>query len=218
MGRVLAVTLALNLRGRDREDRLRKLVTLAQHQRGRLSLAHGLREQPGRAARRLHRRAPGRRKPPYGHHKFEIIAAGVVRLSLLVMAYEVAHGAINRLIEGKALAPELDIWALVVLLATLAVNSGVASWERKRGEELASVMLLGDATHTRSDVLVTSGVVDLHALRGSATKVDVIAALLIAAFITYAGVQVLRANLGYLSDTALLDAGGIDEVARSVPR
>src|SRR5690606_25844452 len=46
--------------------------------------------------------------------------------------------------------------------------------------------------------------------------VDVIAALLIAAFIAYAGIQVLRSNLGYLSDTAQLDPGGIDRVARDV--
>jgi cation diffusion facilitator family transporter len=161
---------------------------------------------------------PADENHPYGHHKFEIIAAGLVGLSLLVMAYEVAHGAIQRLIEGKALAPDLDIWALVVLLATLAINSAVARWERKRGEELASVMLLGDATHTRSDVLVTSGVViSTLCVRFGYTKVDVIAALLIAAFIAYAGIQVLRANLGYLSDTALLDPAGIDRVACSVP-
>lgn len=78
-------------------------------------------------------------------------------------------------------------------------------------------MLLGDATHTRSDVLVTSGVlVSTLCVRLGLSTVDVIAALLIAAFIAYAGIQVLRSNLGYLSDTAQLDPGGIDRVARDV--
>ncbi len=79
------------------------------------------------------------------------------------------------------------------------------------------MMLLGDATHTRSDVLVTSGVVlSTLCVRFGYSKVDVLAALAIAAFIAYAGVQVLRANPGYLSDTALLEPTGIDQVARGV--
>ncbi|HEV8246329.1 MAG TPA: cation diffusion facilitator family transporter, partial [Polyangiaceae bacterium] len=62
---------------------------------------------------------------PYGHHKFEIIAAGLVGVSLLAMAYDVASGAIQRLFRGSGQVPELGIWAFVVLLVTLGINSFV---------------------------------------------------------------------------------------------
>ncbi len=155
---------------------------------------------------------------PYGHHKFEIIAAGLVGLSLLAMAYDVASGAALRLLHGTVQAPELDVWAFVVLIVTLGINSFVASWERRRGEALASVLLIGDATHTRSDVLVTSGVLlTTLAVKWGFGGVDLIAALGIAGFIAYAGIQVLRTNLGYLSDSAALDPSTIEQVVCAVP-
>ena len=51
---------------------------------------------------------------PYGHAKFEVLAAGVVGLSLLAMAYDVLTSAAQRLVGG-APPPELDALAFVVL-------------------------------------------------------------------------------------------------------
>lgn len=154
---------------------------------------------------------------PYGHQKFEVIAAGVVGLSLLTMAFDVARNGIGRL--GKDLPPPaLDDTAFVVLLGTLAVNLGVAYWEKKRGTALSSPMLLSDATHTRSDVFVTLGVLTTVVLvRAGYGVLDVVAAIGIACFIAWAGIGVLRENLGYLSDVALLDPARITEVATRVP-
>ena len=155
---------------------------------------------------------------PYGHHKFEIIAAGLVGVSLLGMAYDVASGAVERLVRGQSLEPEIDVWAFVVLLVTLAINLTVSAWERRRGEALSSAMLLSDATHTRSDVLVTLGVlVTVVLVRLGLAGLDVVAALGIAGFIAYAGLQVLRTNLGYLADGAVLDPSSIEQLACTVP-
>jgi cation diffusion facilitator family transporter len=155
---------------------------------------------------------------PYGHHKFEIIAAGLVGLSLLGMAYDVASGATARLLYGEQAVPTLDAWAFVVLLFTLAVNALVARWERRQGEALQSAMLLGDATHTRSDVLVTMGVLLTVVLVDNGyPTMDVVAAFGIAGFIAFAGLQVLRTNLGYLADGAILPPGPIEQLARAVP-
>src|SRR6478609_3340079 len=101
---------------------------------------------------------------PYGHRKFEVLAAGVVGLSLLGMAYDVAKSAVLRMWEGAGPAPHIDAGAFVVLAGTLAVNVCVARWERRRGAELESPMLTSDATHTSSDVLVTLGVLVTVAL------------------------------------------------------
>jgi cation diffusion facilitator family transporter len=134
------------------------------------------------------------------------------------MAYDVASGAVGRLMHGHHSVPELDAWAFVVLIVTLAVNAFVATWEKRRGQELSSAMLLGDATHTRSDVLVTSGVlVTVVCVRLGLTGVDVVAALGIAGFIAFAGVQVLRTNLGYLADGAILDPAPIEALACTIP-
>jgi len=155
---------------------------------------------------------------PYGHHKFEVLAAGVVGLSLLGMAFDVAKGGIDRLRGLPAPLPEIGPAAFAVIVVTLLVNVCVARWERRRGIELGSVMLESDALHTISDVLVTLGVlVSVALVRAGFPLVDVIAAIGVAGFIAWAGIGVLRTNLGYLADAARLDPAPIIAVARTVP-
>jgi cation diffusion facilitator family transporter len=155
---------------------------------------------------------------PYGHQKFEILAAGVVGLSLIAMAYDVAKSAIVRLASGGTDLPRLDTGAFVVLVATLMVNLGVARYEAKRGRELESPFLTSDAAHTRSDVIVTCGVLFAVVLvRLGYPRLDMVAALAIAVFIAWTGVSVLRQNLAYLADEALVDPTRVDALALEVP-
>ena len=155
---------------------------------------------------------------PYGHHKFEVLAAGLVGLSLLVMAYDVAKGGIERLSGVAAPRPEIGTMAFVVLVGTLLVNMGVARWERRRGIELKSTFLQSDARHTSSDQLVTLGVLaSVGLVKAGLVVVDVFAAIGIAGFIAWAGISVLRTNLAYLADAARLDPEAIVAVARTVP-
>jgi cation diffusion facilitator family transporter len=161
---------------------------------------------------------PADESHPYGHQKFEVIAAGLVGLSLLGMAYDVARGAIARLTGPSAPPPQLDAVAFVVLLATLCVNVGVSLWEHRRGLALKSPMLVSDALHTRSDVLVTLGVIaTVVCVRAGMVIADVVAALLVACFIAWAGLGVLRMNLNYLADSAVLDPSEIVDAACEVP-
>ncbi len=148
---------------------------------------------------------PADRGHPYGHHKFEVVAAGIVGVSLLLMAFDVARGAIQRLFEAGSALPTIDAGAFIVLVVTLAVNSFVATYQRRRGEQLESVFLVSDAMHTRSDVVVTLGVlVTVGLVQLGYANADLIAALVISGFIAAAGLSVLKKNLGYLADAALL--------------
>jgi cation diffusion facilitator family transporter len=155
---------------------------------------------------------------PYGHQKFEILAAGVVGLSLIAMAYDVAKSAIVRLASDGTDLPRLDAGAFVVLVVTLVVNLGVARYEARRGRELESPFLTSDAAHTRSDVIVTCGVLFAVVLvRLGYPRLDMVAALAIAVFIAWTGVSVLRQNLAYLADEALVDPTRVDALALEVP-
>lgn len=153
---------------------------------------------------------------PYGHAKFELMAAGLVGLSLLGMAYDVLRNAVERLLHA-AEPPSLDARVFVVLVVTLAINLWVASYERRMGERLSSAFLLSDATHTRSDVLVTLGVILTVALvELGYPRLDGAAAIGIAGFIAWAGVDVLRKNLKHLADARALDPELIRRIATRV--
>ena len=159
---------------------------------------------------RLMRSRPADDGHPYGHEKLEILAAGVVGLSLLGMAYDVLTSAIGRITDPGSL-PTLDGMAFVVLGLTLFVNVFVAAYEKRQGQQLNSQFLLSDAVHTRSDVLVTFGVLVTTVLvRIGYPALDAFAALGIAMFIAWAGISVLRSNLGYLADARAIDIGVVD--------
>jgi cation diffusion facilitator family transporter len=155
---------------------------------------------------------------PYGHQKFELIAATLVGVSLLTMAYDVVRSAQGRLLSAAGHLPHIGPGAFAVLSVTLAVNLCVAHYERRQGERLASSFLLSDALHTRSDVLVTCGVlVATVFVRLGYPILDLVAALAVAVFIGWAGILVLRRNMGYLADSAQLDRDQIESVVTRIP-
>jgi cation diffusion facilitator family transporter len=153
---------------------------------------------------------------PYGHAKYEVLAAGLVGLSLLGMAYDVLTSAAARLFAGAA-APHLDGLAFVVLGLTLSINVLVARYERKKADELGSPFLASDAAHTSSDVAVTVGVmVTVGLVEAGFPLLDAIVALALACFIGWTGVQVLRQNLRYLADGAALEPAAVEAVVVQV--
>jgi cation diffusion facilitator family transporter len=160
---------------------------------------------------------PADAEHPYGHAKFEVLAAGVVGLSLLGMAYDVLTSAAGRLFGGAA-PPKLDALAFVVLAVTLGVNVLVARYEKAQAEQLQSPFLASDAAHTSSDVLVTLGVmVTVGLVHLGFSQLDSVMALFIAGFIAWTGVQVLRQNLRYLADAAALEPESVVEAIMTVP-
>lgn len=94
---------------------------------------------------------------PYGHQKFETLGALAIVGFLSVTGFELTKGAIHRLISG---APPLHLsnLQLGILISTLFINIGVATYEARKGRQLDSEILLADAAHTKADVFVTLGV------------------------------------------------------------
>ncbi len=98
---------------------------------------------------------PADREHPYGHRKFETLAVFGLAALLTVLAFEVAVQAINRepveIVSGTT--------ELVLMILVLTINTVVASWQRHWARKLQSDILLADASHTFSDVLITTTVI-----------------------------------------------------------
>lgn len=162
----------------------------------------------------------GRRPPdedhPYGHRKFETLAALLIGALLALTAWEVLKGAIHRLRAGGA--PEVTWVSFAVMIGTILINLAVSTYEARKGRELGSAVLDADAAHTRSDVYSSLAViVSLVAARAGYPQLDVVAALVITMVIARAAFTILKENGMVLTDTALLPAGEIRELALTVP-
>ena len=161
------------------------------------------------------------RKPPdvdhpYGHRKFETLAAAGIFVFLLLVVVEVVETAFARLM-GRG-APEVNVYSFVVMLGTLAVNLAVVRYEAGQGRRLNSELLLADAAHTRSDVLTSCAVlVSLTAVGIGYPILDSIGALVVAVFIARTGYQIWMETSGILADRVVMGEADIREVVMSVP-
>jgi cation diffusion facilitator family transporter len=156
-------------------------------------------------------------KHPYGHEKMEVLAASAIGASLILVAWGLVGGAIDRLRHG-AETPELNWGTVAVLLGTLAINVGVARYEARAARQLESPLLASDAAHTLSDVLVTIGVlVTVIVVQFGYPWLDSVATCGIAVFILVTGVQVISHNVDYLMDSAQVDEAKIRDIVCRVP-
>jgi cation diffusion facilitator family transporter len=169
----------------------------------------------GLAGARVSRKPPDE-DHPYGHRKFETLAAAGIFVFLLLVVVEVLRAAIKRVSGGDA--PEVTGWSFGVMLATIAINLLVVRYERREGRRLNSELLLADAMHTRSDVLTSCTVlVSLAAVYAGFPALDPIGGIVIAGFIAYSGWQIARETSSVLADRVALDETNIRDVVMSVP-
>jgi cation diffusion facilitator family transporter len=153
---------------------------------------------------------------PYGHRKFETLAAGGIFIFLVVAVVEVGRTAVARI--GNPVPPEVTWVSFVVMTATLLINLGVVRYEAGRGRALSSELLLADALHTRTDVFATLGV--LLSLAGVAfgyPLLDPIAGIAIAILIARTSFEIARDTSGILSDRVVIGEEDIRHVVMSVP-
>jgi cation diffusion facilitator family transporter len=154
---------------------------------------------------------------PYGHRKYETVAAAAVTLFLLLIVLEVLRNAFNHL-TGRTATTEISTAGFVVMAVTVAINLMVVAYETREGERLGSELLLADATQTRGDVWTSLAVI--AALAGAKLGLpilDPLAAIVVAVFIAYAGYQIATATTRILSDRVVISETDIEDVVMDVP-
>lgn len=222
--KVLLITLALNLV-------VMALKAIVGVQIGSLSLQadalHSVTDSAnnvvGLVANRLSDPTPDR-DHPYGHQKFEGVAALGIAAFLLLACFEILQSAVTRLLQGgksvEVAGPEL--W---VILLVLGINIFVAYYERWMGQKLNSPILIADAYHTMSDIWVTITVlVGLVGIWwGNIEKIpqlqwlDTILAFPVALMVLRSGWMVLKENVPWLVDEMAIPPETISQIVMQVP-
>ena len=164
--------------------------------------------------------AAARRPPdsnhPYGHRKYETVAALGISLMLFLGCWEIVTGAIERLREPRL--PEITVPGFLVLGFTIAINLLVVFYERREGRRLKSELLLSDAVHTGSDVLASLLVLaSFVAIRLGLGWADLVAAGAIVVLILMAGLKILQGALSTLSDERRLSPEVVEAAALEEP-
>ncbi|HEY4306387.1 MAG TPA: cation diffusion facilitator family transporter [Gemmatimonadaceae bacterium] len=153
---------------------------------------------------------------PYGHDKFETLGTlGIVGF-LSISCFELLREGVAALMGGPA-THTVTLLDGVVLALTLVVNVFVVMFERRRGEQLDSALLLADAAHTGSDVLVTLlALASLGFARIGLPMLDGILAIVVAVIIAWSGLGILRQSIPILVDERAIDAQELRDLVMCV--
>jgi cation diffusion facilitator family transporter len=159
---------------------------------------------------------PVDRDHPYGHKKYETLFSLGIAVLLFVIAFNLAKESIARL-RSPNLAI-VDARSFVIMLCTMAINFWVMRYERKKGEELKSDILISDSLHTKSDLFISlSVIISLIVIKLGYPIIDHIATIIISLFIAHAGYEIIKHSSAILCDTAAIpDINRIEDIVLGI--
>ncbi len=140
---------------------------------------------------------------PYGHKKYETLFSLGIAVLLFIICFNLIKEGLKRL--HNPILPYVDATSFGVMLTTMIVNLAVMNYEYKKGRTLQSDILTSDALHTKADILTSiSVIIALILIKMGFPILDPIVMIIIALFIAYAGIKIIRHSSRILCDTIVI--------------
>lgn len=151
---------------------------------------------------------PADKSHPYGHARYEYLAALLVAALILISGGDQARSAVIKIIHP--VPTQLTIFTFVVLILSIGVKLWMCFFYRSLGRKINSTTLNAASIDSRNDTIASSSV-----LLGCAAeylfqiRIDGFVALAVALFILYSGFKLITETvsplLGKQADDALID-------------
>ena len=138
---------------------------------------------------------------PFGHGRFEYISAMAVAFLILSMGIELIRSSVDRIINPQAV--EFSVWAVVILMLSIAVKLWLAVFNRYIGKKIDSPALAAAAADSVSDTLAT-GVSVIALILSNFTQIalDGYMGIVVALFIIAAGLGIFKDTMNVLLGSA----------------
>ena len=178
------------------------------------TLFDGLSNIIGLVAVRISSQPPDK-EHPYGHRKFETLAALFIAAALFITAWELGSSAVNRLLNPQPITFQ---WiSVAALLVGSVVQAITGVWELRKAQQLSSEVLRADARHTLASIGVSATVLmGLVLVWLGFDWADPVVAFMVALFIAKIGVDTVRENVPALVDRAPISEDNIGAIVASV--
>jgi len=153
---------------------------------------------------------------PYGHQKFENFATLGIAMLIFLTCFEIIQSAVGRFQEMSL--PDITPLTFYVMFLCLTINISTALYERKKGNELNSDILIADSYHTGSDILASISVITGFILIELGYPIfDPIMALIIAGLIGISGYRIVKRSSKTLCDASVVNPTDIEKIVLNVP-
>ena len=131
---------------------------------------------------------------PYGHERFECVAAIVLAVVLVVTGCFIGADAFTRLTSGNLDAlPEPGLAAMIAAVISIAVKEGMFCYTRYYAKQIDSGAVMADAWHHRSDALSSVGaLIGIAGARNGIPALEPVASLVICLFILKAAYDIFK--------------------------
>lgn len=158
---------------------------------------------------------PPDKEHPYGHRKFETLAALSISVFLFITCYQLLVSTWERL--GSHFIPEVNGWMVAAMIVSMVVQTATSIYELRQGRKLQSEILVADAMHTRASIFISASVLGgLGLVHLGFPIADPILAGIVALVIGKIGIDVLRETLPILVDQAPISPQEIAKVINQI--
>jgi len=158
------------------------------------------------------------KKHPYGYEKYETLGTFIVAILIFFLAYETLFLGIKNL-SSETLQHEISPIVFISIIATIIINIITSIYELRRGKKLKSEFLIADATETRSDIVVSAGVmVSLVIMMYTDFPLDGILPILISILIIKNAWGIFKEVAITLADGNIVEIDRIKEIVMSHPK
>ena len=139
---------------------------------------------------------------PYGHERFECVAALLLSGVLAVVGGTIGLNAIRDILSGKAQTMEAPgLLALAAAIVSIVVKEGLFWYTRGYAKRFRSTALHAEAWHQRSDALSSVGaLIGIAGARMGVPVMEPIASVIIAVFILKVAVEIFRDAVNQMVD------------------
>ena len=137
---------------------------------------------------------------PYGHERYECVAALLLSGILAVVGGAIGIGAVKDIISGKA-AEIPGLLALIAAVVSIVVKESLFWYTRGYAKKYRSTALHAEAWHQRSDALSSIGaLIGIAGARMGVPVMEPIASLIIALFILRVAIRIFKEAIDQMVD------------------
>ena len=143
---------------------------------------------------------------PYGHERFECVAAVILSVILLVSGLFIGYHAAEQMISGKTNIAVPGLLALTAAVISIAAKESMYWYTRACARKFHSDALMADAWHHRSDALSSVGaLIGIAGARMGFPMLDTVASLVICIFIVKASWDIFKDAINKMVDHSCSD-------------
>lgn len=134
---------------------------------------------------------PSDAEHPYGHARFEYLTGMIVSILIMILGFKLLTTSIDKVLHPDP--PEFSLVMVLILIAAILVKIWQMLFYVRAGEAIHSSTLKATGMDSRNDVIATSAIlISILIGKYSGVQLDGIMGCVVALFIMYSGIQLIR--------------------------